>query len=119
MPPRPWSVQAANYVINGSSNVPGLAPFQIGNDSLKWETLKQADVGLEVGLFKERLQFTVDYYNKITITCCWQGRWWAVRVLRRQPEHRGNFEHRLGILGNGHGVRHKGFCVDDQLQYFL
>jgi TonB-dependent starch-binding outer membrane protein SusC len=55
-----------NYVINGSSNVPGLTPYQIGNDSLKWETLKQADVGLEVGLFKERLQFTVDYYNKIT-----------------------------------------------------
>jgi TonB-linked SusC/RagA family outer membrane protein len=55
-----------NYVINGNSNVAGLAPFQIGNDSLKWETLKQGDVGLELGLFKERLQFTVDYYNKIT-----------------------------------------------------
>jgi len=56
----------ANYVVNGSGNVAGLAPFQIGNDSLKWESLKQADVGLELGLFKERLQFTVDYYNKIT-----------------------------------------------------
>jgi len=56
----------ANYVLNGSANTPGLAPSQIGNDSLKWETLKQGDVGLEVGLFKERLQFTVDYYNKIT-----------------------------------------------------
>lgn len=55
-----------NYVVNGNSNVPGLIPTQIGNDSLKWESLKQADVGLEVGLFKERLQFTVDYYNKIT-----------------------------------------------------
>ena len=55
-----------NYVINGNTNVPGLSPYQIGNDSLKWETLKQADVGLEVGLFKERLQFTADYYNKIT-----------------------------------------------------
>jgi TonB-linked SusC/RagA family outer membrane protein len=55
-----------NYVINGNSNVAGLAPSQIGNDSLKWETLKQGDVGLELGLFKERLQFTVDYYNKIT-----------------------------------------------------
>ena len=56
----------SNYVINGTSNVPGLAPNQIGNDSLKWESLKQADVGLELGLFKERLQFTVDYYNKVT-----------------------------------------------------
>jgi TonB-linked SusC/RagA family outer membrane protein len=55
-----------NYVINGATNVPGLSPYQIGNDSLKWESLKQADIGLEVGLFKERLQFTADYYNKIT-----------------------------------------------------
>ena len=55
-----------NYVINGNTNVPGLSPSQIGNDSLRWESLKQADVGLEIGLFKERLQFTVDYYNKIT-----------------------------------------------------
>lgn len=55
-----------NYVINGATNVPGLSPYQIGNDSLKWETLKQADVGVEIGLFKERLQFTADYYNKIT-----------------------------------------------------
>jgi TonB-linked SusC/RagA family outer membrane protein len=56
----------ANYVLNGSSNTPGLAPSQIGNDSLRWESLTQGDVGLEVGLFKERLQLTVDYYNKAT-----------------------------------------------------
>ncbi|HEV3414732.1 MAG TPA: TonB-dependent receptor [Puia sp.] len=56
----------ANYVLNGSANTPGLAPLQIGNDSLRWESLTQGDVGLEVGLFKERLQFTVDYYNKST-----------------------------------------------------
>ncbi|HET6255190.1 MAG TPA: TonB-dependent receptor [Puia sp.] len=55
-----------NYVLNGNANTPGLAPLQIGNDSLRWESLKQADVGLEIGLFKERLQFTVDYYNKQT-----------------------------------------------------
>ncbi len=56
----------SNYVVNGSSNQPGLAPSQIGNDSLKWESLKQEDIGLEVGLFKERLQFTFDWYHKTT-----------------------------------------------------
>ncbi len=56
----------ANYVVNGSSNVPGLAPSQIGNDSLKWETLKQTDVGLEIGVLNNRIQLTVDWYNKIT-----------------------------------------------------
>ncbi|HEV2353124.1 MAG TPA: SusC/RagA family TonB-linked outer membrane protein, partial [Puia sp.] len=56
----------ANYVINGNTSVPGLAPSQIGNDSLQWESLKQADVGMEIGFFKERLQLTVDYYSKTT-----------------------------------------------------
>jgi TonB-linked SusC/RagA family outer membrane protein len=56
----------ANYVLNGAVNTPGLAPSQIGNDSLRWESLKQFDAGLEIGFFHERLQFTIDYYNKIT-----------------------------------------------------
>lgn len=56
----------SNYVLNGTANVPGLSPNQIGNDSLQWESLKQGDIGLEVGFFNERLQFTADWYDKIT-----------------------------------------------------
>ncbi len=63
---KPETGVGSNYVLNGSTNAPGLAPFQIGNDSLKWESLKQADVGLELGLFKDRLTFTADYYDKET-----------------------------------------------------
>ncbi|WP_245222036.1 TonB-dependent receptor [Pedobacter kyungheensis] len=36
-------------------------------NNLKWETTKQLDLGLELGLFAERLQFTFDYYNKKTV----------------------------------------------------
>lgn len=36
------------------------------NKSLKWETTSQFDIGLELGLFNERLQLTADYYSKRT-----------------------------------------------------
>ena len=54
-----------NYVVGGS-DVPGLAPTQIGNDSLKWEASQQADIGLELGLFRNKILLSVDVYKKQT-----------------------------------------------------
>ena len=36
------------------------------NPDLKWETTKQLDFGIDIGLFKNRLNFTFDYYLKQT-----------------------------------------------------
>ncbi len=44
----------------------GVLPARIPSDGLKWETTKQLDIGLELGLFKNRLSLEVDYYNKKT-----------------------------------------------------
>jgi len=38
----------------------------IANTNLKWETTAQFDAGLDVSLFGNRLNFTFDWYNKIT-----------------------------------------------------
>ncbi|MFD1255426.1 SusC/RagA family TonB-linked outer membrane protein [Mucilaginibacter terrae] len=38
----------------------------LGNEKLKWESTKQLDLGLEMGLFKDRLLIEADYYNKQT-----------------------------------------------------
>lgn len=43
-----------------------LIPTQLGNEGIKWESTKEADAGLDVSLFSNRLQATVDYYNKKT-----------------------------------------------------
>lgn len=51
------------YSYAGSS---ALIPTQVGNPGIKWESTKEADGGLDVSLFKSRLQLTVDYYNKQT-----------------------------------------------------
>lgn len=38
----------------------------IGNESLTWETTAQLDLGIDLSLFKDRINLTVDYYNKET-----------------------------------------------------
>ncbi|MBP1651587.1 MAG: TonB-dependent receptor plug, partial [Bacteroidetes bacterium] len=66
----PYSSLAAlspsNYYFNGSL-VTGIAPTQIANPNLKWETTTQYNVGLDAGFFNNRLTFTFDaYYKKTT-----------------------------------------------------
>lgn len=41
-------------------------PNTLGNPSLKWETTEQADLGLDVSLFKNKLNITLDFYKKVT-----------------------------------------------------
>ncbi|WP_255502010.1 SusC/RagA family TonB-linked outer membrane protein [Olivibacter sp. XZL3] len=48
------------YSYAGSS---ALVPTQLGNENIKWENAKQADLGIDIALFN-RLQATVDYYDK-------------------------------------------------------
>jgi TonB-linked SusC/RagA family outer membrane protein len=41
-------------------------PSTLGNADLSWETTRQADVGLDLGLYRDRLDVTADYYAKKT-----------------------------------------------------
>ena len=55
--------------VAGSSayvDLPGIAPIQLANQNLKWETTTQTNVGLDLGLLKNRLKITADYYVKNT-----------------------------------------------------
>jgi TonB-linked SusC/RagA family outer membrane protein len=58
-------VTANNYVINGSIAA-GRAPSRIGNNALTWETTEQYDLGVDLGLFNDRIFFVYDYYWKKT-----------------------------------------------------
>ncbi len=58
-----------NNVINtvfGSTVQTGAAVTSLGNPNLGWETTSQFDIGLDLGFFNDRLQFTYDYYQKNT-----------------------------------------------------
>ena len=52
---------------NGNGLLPsGFIATQAGNDDLKWETTTQTNVGLDFGLFNQKLNGSVDYYIKKT-----------------------------------------------------
>jgi TonB-dependent starch-binding outer membrane protein SusC len=50
----------------GSTVASGAAVTTLSNSNLGWETTKQLDIGLDLGLFNDRIQFTYDYYTKNT-----------------------------------------------------
>ena len=43
-----------------------LLPSKMVNSGLKWETTTQLDLGVDVGLFNDRVRIIADYYNKVT-----------------------------------------------------
>src|SRR5690606_6786591 len=59
------SLSAVDYSLN-NQRVVGMKIMSLGNPDLKWESTTQSDVGLEVGLFKDRLTITADAYYKKT-----------------------------------------------------
>jgi TonB-linked SusC/RagA family outer membrane protein len=60
--------QAANYVFgaNGGTRAYGFAPNSVAIKDLTWETNKQTDIALELGLLKNRIYLTVEAYERNT-----------------------------------------------------
>lgn len=50
----------------GNQLVSGFYPNRIPNPDLKWERTGQFDIGIDLGLFDNRLRITADYYSKKT-----------------------------------------------------
>ena len=53
------------YPFGGVLN-PTIIPDDLGNKDLKWETTGQTDLGLDLNLFDDRINFTFDAYRKVT-----------------------------------------------------
>ncbi|HEX5153528.1 MAG TPA: TonB-dependent receptor [Parafilimonas sp.] len=50
----------------GSEVYAGMEPLSYVNKDLKWESTRQFDIGFDLGLFKQRVTLTADYYSKLT-----------------------------------------------------
>jgi TonB-linked SusC/RagA family outer membrane protein len=55
------TTSTGSYITN-----PAIVPTSIQLDNLKWETITSTDLGIELNLFKDRLYFEGDIYNKVT-----------------------------------------------------
>jgi TonB-dependent starch-binding outer membrane protein SusC len=58
-------LSTTNVVLNGVVNA-ALYPSSVGNPDLRWEKTTQYDGGIDLGLFTNRVNLSVDYYNKLT-----------------------------------------------------
>jgi TonB-linked SusC/RagA family outer membrane protein len=47
-------------------DVSGIAPIQLANPDLRWETTKQINLGVDAGLFANKVNIAFDYYRKYT-----------------------------------------------------
>ncbi|MFD2563915.1 SusC/RagA family TonB-linked outer membrane protein [Aquimarina rubra] len=54
------------YSIQGGELVNAVAIDRLANDNLKWETTKQINFGIDIGLFNNRINITADYYDMVT-----------------------------------------------------
>lgn len=67
----PWlsgvSSKSAFYPFNNNLNSgPSSSINSIGNPNLEWETTKQVNVGLNLGLLKNKVTFVAEYYSRQT-----------------------------------------------------
>lgn len=56
----------AGYGLNDVLNYTLTLPSRLGNPFIQWESLTSENVGLDLGLFKNRLTLTVDIYSNTT-----------------------------------------------------
>jgi TonB-linked SusC/RagA family outer membrane protein len=50
----------------GGVQQPGTGPYQLPNPNLTWEQTAQKNIGIDIGVIKNRINLTVDYYDKYT-----------------------------------------------------
>ena len=51
--------------------IPGMAPSSNPNPNLQWETKQEYNIGLDAGLWDNRLTLSVDWYKRITNDILW------------------------------------------------
>ena len=86
-------------------------PSNIANPDVKWETQEQWNIGLDLGFFKDRLNFTFEWYNK-------ESR--DMLMLKQVPSYMGINENTYGSIrleapfGNFGHIRNRGveFTID-------
>jgi len=91
-----------NYLFTGVlepgsaySGISGIAPTRLGNSELSWEETESINLGFDLGLFKNRLQVNVDFWQKTTTD---------ILATTPLPEESGF----TGILRNAGSVENRG-----------
>lgn len=63
---RSFQLLGSGTTLFDNQRQPTIFRGSFGNQDLKWERVDQTDVGLELGLFNNRINITADYYHRVT-----------------------------------------------------
>jgi TonB-linked SusC/RagA family outer membrane protein len=104
--------QVSNY-----PGLPGFIPLQLGDSKLKWEKTTQVDIGMEFGLWNNRVSGEIDWYNKQTRDLllavnvpATNGYFDNVNYLNTIFQNLGSLENKgLEILVNSRNIDNKNF----------
>ncbi|WP_282142696.1 SusC/RagA family TonB-linked outer membrane protein [Cellulophaga baltica] len=89
------------YAVTNGQTVNAVTPDQVANANLKWESSYQTNLGLDLGLFSNRISLALDYYNIDTKD--------LLLADASQPEYLGFAT--LASIRNVGEVNNKGFEV--------
>ncbi len=59
-------INTTSVMFGGNNKLAGFYPGSTGNPDLRWETTTQWDIGVDLGLFNNRVNLVLDYYHKLT-----------------------------------------------------
>ncbi|MCM4157237.1 TonB-dependent receptor [Gramella sp. AN32] len=97
------SINGSSVYVFGGDAVPSVLPTNYANPNLKWEETNQLNIGLDFGLFDQRLTGTIDYYRKRTNDLLLQFSTAAPSVVETQWANVGEVENKgfeFGITGD-------------------
>lgn len=60
------------FYVLGDNIVQGITQNDLANPNITWETTKQIDIGMDVGLFANKLTLNLDYYQRNTVDLLWR-----------------------------------------------
>ena len=107
------------YAVNGTE-VMGMAPSSSANTKLKWETTWQYDVGLDVSLFNNRIDFIADVYYKDTRDMLYRATLPAQTGFVEQWQNLGRVENKGFELSlNTHNINKRNFSWSTNITFDL
>jgi TonB-dependent starch-binding outer membrane protein SusC len=79
-----FATPGQNYYF-GNSVIPGVAFLSTGNSALKWEEQKASDFGMDLSALQGKLEFSGDYFHKITSGMLLQSPISAIAGMQQIP----------------------------------
>ncbi|HEV7346966.1 TonB-dependent receptor [Telluribacter sp.] len=110
-------LSTTRYIRNNALN-PGLVPATLSNDNLTWEKSRQTNIGLDLGLFKDRVSVTADVYRDLKTDLLLAVQLPAASGFNSSTQNIGDIENKGFELGvQSLNVQSKSFAWNTNLTF--